>query len=189
MIATMRTLNVINDPIYQLPDHFTAYERFWLSYINDKRDLPFIHLLTGIHLLVIPVAILLFSPLFQGIYWWIAYVPYFYISQLYFKGRFGLMLHCIVHRRLFKKEVSFLQHWVIWVVCPFLGIRRKPILHIIWGCITWRITWRKMPVVRYDIDAIQSGILFVMFLAFCSWASVIHSSISFPEKENDSTCG
>jgi fatty acid desaturase len=117
----MRTLPIINDPVYQLPDHFTAYERFWLSYINDKRDLPFIHLLTGIHLLVIPVAILLFTPLLQGMYWWLAYIPYFYISQLYFKGRFGLMLHCIVHRRLFKKEVAFLQHWVIWIVCPFFG--------------------------------------------------------------------
>ena len=117
----MRTLTVINDPVYHEPSHFSAYERFWLRYINDKRDLPFIHLLTGIHLLVIPVAILLYTPVLQGWQWWLVYVPYFYISQLYFKGRFGLMLHCIVHRRLFKKEYQALYHWVIWAVCPFFG--------------------------------------------------------------------
>jgi fatty acid desaturase len=31
------------------------------------------------------------------------------------------MLHCICHRKLFKKDASFLQHWVIWIVCPFFG--------------------------------------------------------------------
>ena len=121
MTVVMRELTVINDPVYKEPNRYTFYERFWLHWINDKRDLPFIHLLTGIHLLVVPIAILLFTPLLQGIYWWLLYIPYFYISQLYFKGRFGLMLHCIVHRRLFKKEVSFLQHWVIWFICPFFG--------------------------------------------------------------------
>jgi fatty acid desaturase len=43
------------------------------------------------------------------------------VSQLYFKGRFGLMLHCISHRKLFKKNAGFLQHWVTWIVCPFFG--------------------------------------------------------------------
>ncbi|MFM8710363.1 MAG: hypothetical protein ACKOC7_03715, partial [Sphingomonadales bacterium] len=109
------------DPTYQSPLRYTRYEKFWLHFINDPRDLPFIHLLTAIHLLVIPLAILLYTPLLQGPLWWIAYALYFYIAQLYFKGRFGLMLHCICHRKLFKKEVSYLQHWVIWVVCPFFG--------------------------------------------------------------------
>ena len=30
--------------------------------MNDKRDLPFIHLLTAIHILVVPVAIILYTP-------------------------------------------------------------------------------------------------------------------------------
>src|SRR5690606_10429744 len=96
-------------------------ERFWLKYINDKRDLPFIHLLTAIHVLVIPSAIVLYTPLLQGAWWWALYIPYFYISQLYFKGRFGLMLHCISHRKLFRKPYTWLYHWVIWGVCPFFG--------------------------------------------------------------------
>lgn len=121
MSFVMRELTVINDPVFIEPTRYSAYERFWLRFINDKRDLPFIHLLTGIHLLVVPTAILLFTPLLTGIGWWLLYIPYFYISQLYFKGRFGLMLHCIVHRRLFKKRFEFLQHWIIWFICPFFG--------------------------------------------------------------------
>lgn len=89
--------------------------------MNDKRDLPFIYLLTAIHLLVFPAAILLYTPLLKSWYWWLAYIPYFYISQMYFKGRFGLMLHCISHRKLFKKNYHWIYNYVIWIVCPFFG--------------------------------------------------------------------
>ena len=57
----MKALTTITDPVYTEPQTFSWYEKFWLKYINDKRDLPFIHLLTGIHILVIPVAILLYT--------------------------------------------------------------------------------------------------------------------------------
>ena len=117
----MKALTVITDPVYIEPREFSGYERFWLKYLNDKRDLPFIHLLTAIHILVIPVAIILYTPLLQGWYWWLVYVPYFYISQMYFKGRFGLMLHCICHRKLFKKAYNWLFDYIIWFVCPFFG--------------------------------------------------------------------
>lgn len=117
----MKALTTITDPIYVEPKKFTRYERFWLNYINDKRDLPFIHLLTAIHVLVIPTAVLLYTPLLDGWYWWLVYVPYFYVSQMYFKGRFGLMLHCISHRKLFKKGYTWLYHWTIWGICPFFG--------------------------------------------------------------------
>ncbi|MFN8289822.1 MAG: fatty acid desaturase [Chitinophagaceae bacterium] len=117
----MKTLTLISDPVYTDEKKFSRYEKFWLRYINDKRDLPFIHLLTAIHLLVLPSAIILYTPLLKGWYWWLLYVPYFYVSQLYFKGRFGLMLHCIVHRRLFKKKYTWIYNWVIWAICPFFG--------------------------------------------------------------------
>jgi hypothetical protein len=45
----MRALPILVDPVYTRPARYTAYERFWLRYINDARDLPFIKLLTGIH--------------------------------------------------------------------------------------------------------------------------------------------
>ena len=117
----MRALPTLTDPVYKRPERFSRYERFWLNYLNDERDLPFIHMLTGIHLLVIPVAIILFTPLLTGWQWWLLFIPYFYISQLYFKGRFGLMLHCISHRKLFKKPYTWLYNYVIWIVCPFFG--------------------------------------------------------------------
>ena len=117
----MKTLATITDTIYIEPVKFSWYEKFWLKFLNDKRDLPFIHLLTTIHLLIIPVAILLYTPLLTGWYWWLAYIPYFYISQMYFKGRFGLMLHCICHRKPFKKKYNWLFDYVIWIVCPFFG--------------------------------------------------------------------
>jgi fatty acid desaturase len=117
----MKALTTITDPVYIEPKKFSRYERFWLKYINDKRDLPFIHLLTAIHILVIPLAVFLYTPVLNGWYWWLAYIPYFYLANLYFKGSFGLMLHCIVHRKLFKKGYTWLYNWIIWGVCPFFG--------------------------------------------------------------------
>ena len=117
----MKALTALTDPTYTEPVKYTRYERFWLKYMSDKRDMPFIHLLTAIHIFVIPVAIILYTPLLKGWYWWLAYVPYFYISQMYFKGRFGLMLHCISHRKPFKKGYTWLYDYIIWVVCPFFG--------------------------------------------------------------------
>jgi fatty acid desaturase len=117
----MKTLTTITDPVYLPKEKYSLYDKFWLRLMNDPRDLPFIYLLTGIHILVIPTAIILYTPLLEGWYWWLAYIPYFYISQLYFKGRFGLMLHCISHRKLFKKGYTWIYHWIIWGVCPFFG--------------------------------------------------------------------
>lgn len=117
----MRELSILTDPTYQPKQQFSWYERFWLRFMNDKRDLPFIHLLTTIHLVVILPAILLFTPLLQGWMWWLAAIPYFYISQFYFKGRFGLMFHCICHRKLFKKPYQWLHSYITWFVCPFFG--------------------------------------------------------------------
>lgn len=117
----MKQLTAITDPQYVPKTHYTAYERFWLRMIKDPRDLPFIHLLTQIHLIVFPFAFLLFTPLLNGIYWWLAYIPYAYISQSYFKGRFGLMFHCMCHSMIFQKGYQWMHKYVTWIVCPFFG--------------------------------------------------------------------
>jgi hypothetical protein len=117
----MKALSAITDPQYQPRTDFSAYERWWLKFLNDERDLPFIHLLTRIHLIVFPWAFLMFTPLVQGIYWWLLYIPYAYVAQSYFKGRFGLMFHCMCHRNMFKKEYMWLHKYVTWIVCPFFG--------------------------------------------------------------------
>lgn len=167
----MRTLAAIHDPVYHEPPSFTVYERFWLRYINDKRDLPFIHLLTGIHLFVIPVAILLYTPLLQGWQWWLAYIPYFYVSQMYFKGRFGLMLHCIVHRRLFKKEFQALYYWVIWIVCPFFGHTPETYFahHMGMHHVENNLEDDASSTLRYQRDSLRGFLLYVtrfLFLGF-----------------------
>lgn len=117
----MKVLGPITDPTYTPKVSLTAYEKFWMNFINDPRDLPFIHMLTRIHLTVIPWAILFFTPLFQGWVWWAMYVPYAYLSQSYYKGRFGLLFHCLCHRRIFKKGYGWMHGYVNWCVSIFFG--------------------------------------------------------------------
>ncbi|MDI3321264.1 fatty acid desaturase family protein [Pinibacter soli] len=118
----MKLLQAVTDPIYDHAYEETAYDGFWLRFMNDKRDLPFIHLLTLIHLTVAPIAILLFTNVLTGWAWWLVAAGYFYISQFYFKGRFGLMFHCLCHRKTFKTSYQSKFHFYItWLVCPFFG--------------------------------------------------------------------
>jgi len=117
----MKQLGALTDPVYLQPAKFSRYERFWLSYINDKRDLPFIHLLTWIHLSVVPLGILLFFPLFRDGWWWAVYGIWFFIGHIRLRGPFGLMIHNITHRRLFRKRYRLLNNYVIWFVGPFFG--------------------------------------------------------------------
>ena len=62
----MKELTALTDPVYTPKEKYSSYEKFWLKYINDPRDLPFVHLLTAIHVLVIPIAILLYTPVWQA---------------------------------------------------------------------------------------------------------------------------
>ena len=117
----MKELSALTDPVYVPKQAYSAYDRFWLKRMNDKRDLPFIYLLTAIHLTVLPAAVVLFTTLLKGWTWWLLAVPYFYVAQLYFKGRFGLMFHCICHRRLFKKRFHWLHDYITWILCPLFG--------------------------------------------------------------------
>jgi fatty acid desaturase len=117
----MKVLTTITDPQYAPKTKLSGYEKFWMKFLTDERDLPFIHLLTTIHITVIPWAILFYTPLFQGWVWWLMYIPYAYIAQSYYKGRFGLAFHCMCHRRIFKKGYEWMHTWVTWFVCPFFG--------------------------------------------------------------------
>ena len=112
----------LTDPVYVPKEKYNRYEKIWLGIMNDKRDLPFIYLLSRIHLLIVPVAVLLFTPLLTGWWWWAVAVPYFYLSQLYFKGRFGLMFHCLCHRKTFRDPWQKpLFTYITWIICPLFG--------------------------------------------------------------------
>jgi len=117
----MKVLTTLTDPVYIPKEKLSWYDKMWLRVINDKRDLPFIYLLTSIHLLVIPVAIILFTPLLQGWLWWAVAIPFFYVAQFYYKGRFGLMFHCICHRKCFKSQYQWIHTYITWIVCPLFG--------------------------------------------------------------------
>mgnify|MGYP006330626043 FL=1 len=118
----MKALDTLTDPIYTEKDKFSFYDKLWLRIMNDKRDLPFIYLLTTIHLIVLPVAILLYTPLLTGWWWWALAVPYFYLSQFYLKGSFGLMFHCFCHRKTLKApwQKPFFTY-TSWIICPLFG--------------------------------------------------------------------
>src|SRR6476620_2884707 len=116
----MRPLpDLITDPVYEKPLNWTMYQKFWLKRIHDKRDLPFVRLLTIVHLSILPVAILLFTSVFGNL-WWPVAIVYFYFSQFYFKGSFGLMLHCLCHRKFFKKD-KLMGRYLFWCICPLFG--------------------------------------------------------------------
>ena len=117
----MKQLRVIADPVYRQPESFSKYDKFWLRLINDKRDLVFFKLLTQVHLTVVPIGILLFFPVFTGIWWWLVYVIWFFIAHIKMRGPFGLMLHNVTHRRLFKKKYNWLNKYIVWFLCPFFG--------------------------------------------------------------------
>lgn len=118
----MKSLQNLTDPTYNADYQTTAYDRFWLKVMNDKRDLPFIHLLTLIHVTVVPLAILLFTNVLTGWIWWLVAAVYFYIAQFYFKGRFGLMFHCLCHRKTFKPAYQSKFHlYITWILCPLFG--------------------------------------------------------------------
>lgn len=117
----MKTLNAITDPVFVKPDSYGKLDRFYLRFIRDERDLPFIHLTVRISLTLLPLAIILYLPFVNG--WWFAAaaVAYHYFNNFAYKGPFGLMLHCTSHRKLFKKEYEGLNNYLPWVIAPFFG--------------------------------------------------------------------
>ena len=56
----MRKLGAIYDPVFEKKQQYSLFNRFFLKFINDERDLPFIHLTLSIAVTVLPLAVLLF---------------------------------------------------------------------------------------------------------------------------------
>ena len=117
----MKHLSELADPLYKPKKKYNSYDKFWLKLMNDKRDLPFIYLLSRIHIIVVLTGILLYTPLWKDLVWCLIAIPYFYVSQFYYKGRFGIMFHCICHRKLFKKKYQWMHTYITWFICPFFG--------------------------------------------------------------------
>lgn len=116
----MKLLTTITDPTFS-SRAYSRIDRFFLQYIKDERDMPFVYLTLRITLVLIPMAVALFVlPLFSWV-WWIVAAVHFYVSNFVFKGPFGLMLHCTSHRPFFKPEYGWLNNYLPWIVAPFFG--------------------------------------------------------------------
>lgn len=116
----MRILGPISDPGFVQPT-YSQFDKFWLQYLKDERDLPFIYLAIRITFAVIPLAVLLYMPFITGWLWGVLAVVYLYFNNIVFKGPFGLMLHCTSHRPLFKPQYKNAYYYWTWVIAPFFG--------------------------------------------------------------------
>ena len=77
----MKTLSAINDPVFTSRT-YNSFDRFFLRYLKDERDLPFVYLTLRITFILIPLAVALFVlPLFSWVWWTVAAV-HFYVSNL-----------------------------------------------------------------------------------------------------------
>lgn len=116
----MKKLNELTDPVYKpAPDN--AATKFFLRYIKDERDLPFVYLTIKLSLIIIPLAILLYLPFIEGWIFVAVAVLYHLFNSIIYKAPFGLMLHCTSHRPFFKKEYRYLNYYLPWVLAPFFG--------------------------------------------------------------------
>ena len=117
----MKPLTALTDPVFVKPAAYGKLDRFFLRFIRDERDLPFVYLTVRISLTLLPLAILMYLPAVKGLWWALAAITYQYLNNFSYKGPFGLMLHCTSHRKLFKKEYEGLNNYLPWVIAPLFG--------------------------------------------------------------------
>ncbi len=112
----------ITDPVFHPPKgERGALERFFLKYLDDERDLPFVWLSLQIAGFVIPSAVaVVVAPI--GWWTWALVAPaYWALIYLGFTDRYILMLHNTSHRPFLKKPYKTLALYIPWVLGPFFG--------------------------------------------------------------------
>lgn len=117
----MKCFTVNTDPIYREPVRHSQLDLFFMRFLRDARDLPFVYLTLRITFTMIPLGILLFMPFVHGWLWWVIAGLYTFLNNLTFKGPFGLMFHCTNHRIWFKKKYNALNYYLPWFIGPFFG--------------------------------------------------------------------
>ncbi len=115
----MKYIKTITDPVYY-PKTFNKADFFFLRFIRDKRDLPFIYLLVKVTVLLLPLAVLLYLPFITGWVWWMLAVIFQIVNAL-LRAPFGLMMHSISHRQLFKKKYKNSIYYITWFIGPLIG--------------------------------------------------------------------
>ena len=111
---------VITDPVFKPGKPYHALDRFFLSLINDERDLPFVYLSIRLMFTIVLSGILLFTPIFQG--WvWVLFLSFHMVYGGYWIGSFMLMQHNISHNKLFKQQYGILNNYIPTVLGLFFG--------------------------------------------------------------------
>lgn len=98
---------------------YNAYDRFWLRFIRDERDLIFTRRVTWMAMYVIASAILLFAMPSRWV--WLAGLLYLPVLFTKYMGRYILTLHATSHRPLFKRDHKLLPWFIPAVLGPFFG--------------------------------------------------------------------
>ncbi len=115
----MKLLQAIHDPVFH-SKKYNRIDKFFLAFIRDERDLPFIYVVIKVSITLLPLAVLLYMPFIEGWLWWtIAVVFQFFNAKQ--RAPFGLMMHSICHRRLFKKKYKNFIYYITWFIAPFIG--------------------------------------------------------------------
>lgn len=116
----MKKLETIKDPEFKKKE-LGPLNRFFLRFIRDERDLPFIHLSLKITLTVGVFGLLLYTNILTGWVWFAVAAIDLALVALYFLGPFTLMLHNTSHRKLYKEEYGIMNRFIPWVIGPFMG--------------------------------------------------------------------
>lgn len=109
----------IRDLAWERPVSYGAAQRFFLQFMKDERDLIFIRVSVTMTAIVLPLALVLF--MLPALWVGVLALPYIGFVFLVFGGRYGLMLHATGHRPIFKREYKWMNHYIPWVLGPFLG--------------------------------------------------------------------
>jgi len=115
----------LTDPIFIKKEKHNAFERFWLKFINDERDLPFVRLSIKLLCIFPPMAVIIYflsmnanTPWYL---WWGVVAVYLFLDWAIFLGPFILMLHNTSHRSFFKHKYKKWNNFIPWIIGPFFG--------------------------------------------------------------------
>lgn len=100
--------------------HYSALDKFFIKYLYDPRDLPFIYHMIRTSLTFVPLAIAAFLVDNTSWIWWCIFAVYGG-GLIFFAGPFILMMHNTSHRPFFKSEYKIWNRFIPWILCPFMG--------------------------------------------------------------------
>ncbi len=93
----------------------SAFQRWAVQSIYDPRDVVFLRLVGLVFAVMIPIWVIAFT----AFTWWL--IPVYACAMAYFSPRVTLMLHCIMHRPLFRRYRWFNQA-ILYSMSFFFGI-------------------------------------------------------------------